>query len=241
MCKAPRARRGEGLCCFVSGHGRASSCQKVLQKLGKRLWRYPQSRPILTQRAGDRLEAWSCVRSDSLKQEVWELGLASSGPSSPALPSLSALRSVESSIRETSVRSAPQGSQDSISLVCSVAVEQLQREVFMRKERLFVPRTASAALVPSKGSKFCVGLDHCSSELGPEQMEPASRLCLRDSPRPRSGVRALTPVCLRQRFSELRAGLISSQPLPKQEALAQCFRSLMEGVEQNLSVKNRDR
>nr|KAF6347257.1 RAN binding protein 17 [Pipistrellus kuhlii] len=42
-------------------------------------------------------------------------------------------------------------------------------------------------------------------------------------------------------FGELRAGLVSSQPPPKQEALAQCFRSLMEGVEQNLSVKNRDR
>ncbi|XP_066129351.1 ran-binding protein 17 isoform X2 [Saccopteryx bilineata] len=42
-------------------------------------------------------------------------------------------------------------------------------------------------------------------------------------------------------FSELRASLINSQPLPKQEVLAQCFSSLMEGVEQNLSVKNRDR
>lgn len=42
-------------------------------------------------------------------------------------------------------------------------------------------------------------------------------------------------------FSELRASLIDSQPLPKQEGLAQCFRNLMEGVEQNLSVKNRDR
>ncbi|XP_054540745.2 ran-binding protein 17 isoform X5 [Pan troglodytes] len=42
-------------------------------------------------------------------------------------------------------------------------------------------------------------------------------------------------------FSELRASLINSQPLPKQEVLAQCFRNLMEGVEQNLSVKNRDR
>ncbi|XP_042089597.1 ran-binding protein 17 isoform X6 [Ovis aries] len=42
-------------------------------------------------------------------------------------------------------------------------------------------------------------------------------------------------------FGELRAGLINSQPLPKQEVLAQCFRNLMEGVEQNLSVKNRDR
>ncbi|ELK28902.1 Ran-binding protein 17, partial [Myotis davidii] len=107
---------------------------------------------------------------------------------------------------------------------------------------LLKPRLpAVSGNIPSKGSKFCVGLDHRSSELGPEQMEPASRLCLRDSPRPRSGVAALTPVCLRQRFSELRAGLIRSQPPPKQEALAQCFRSLMEGVEQNLSVKNRDR
>ncbi|XP_002744591.2 ran-binding protein 17 isoform X1 [Callithrix jacchus] len=42
-------------------------------------------------------------------------------------------------------------------------------------------------------------------------------------------------------FSELRASLINSQPLPKQEILAQCFRNLMEGVEQNLSIKNRDR
>ncbi|XP_028384820.1 ran-binding protein 17 isoform X2 [Phyllostomus discolor] len=42
-------------------------------------------------------------------------------------------------------------------------------------------------------------------------------------------------------FSELRASLIDSQPLPKQEGLAQCFRNLMEGVEQNLSIKNRDR
>ncbi|KAL4684175.1 hypothetical protein H8959_021869, partial [Pygathrix nigripes] len=42
-------------------------------------------------------------------------------------------------------------------------------------------------------------------------------------------------------FSELRASLINSQPLPRQEVLAQCFRNLMEGVEQNLSIKNRDR
>ncbi|MBZ3891589.1 Ran-binding protein 17 [Sciurus carolinensis] len=42
-------------------------------------------------------------------------------------------------------------------------------------------------------------------------------------------------------FSELRASLINSLPLPKQEVLAQCFRTLMEGVEQNLSIKNRDR
>ncbi|XP_076993752.1 ran-binding protein 17 isoform X4 [Tamandua tetradactyla] len=42
-------------------------------------------------------------------------------------------------------------------------------------------------------------------------------------------------------FSELRATLINSQPLPRREVLAQCFRNLMEGVEQNLSIKNRDR
>ncbi|XP_019491511.1 PREDICTED: ran-binding protein 17 isoform X2 [Hipposideros armiger] len=42
-------------------------------------------------------------------------------------------------------------------------------------------------------------------------------------------------------FGELRASLINSQPLPKQEVLAQCFGNLMEGVEQNLSIKNRDR
>ncbi|KAM6056117.1 ran-binding protein 17 isoform 2-T2 [Chlamydotis macqueenii] len=42
-------------------------------------------------------------------------------------------------------------------------------------------------------------------------------------------------------FSELRATLISSQPNNKREVLDQCFRNLMEGVEQNLLVKNRDR
>uniref|UniRef100_A0A8C6Y2C5 RAN binding protein 17 n=1 Tax=Naja naja TaxID=35670 RepID=A0A8C6Y2C5_NAJNA len=42
-------------------------------------------------------------------------------------------------------------------------------------------------------------------------------------------------------FSELRASLINSQPSEKQEFLHQCFRNLMEGVEQNLLVKNRDR
>uniref|UniRef100_A0A670YGZ6 RAN binding protein 17 n=1 Tax=Pseudonaja textilis TaxID=8673 RepID=A0A670YGZ6_PSETE len=42
-------------------------------------------------------------------------------------------------------------------------------------------------------------------------------------------------------FSELRASLINSQPSEKQEFLHQCFRNLMEGVEQNLVVKNRDR
>uniref|UniRef100_A0A8B9IZP0 Exportin-7/Ran-binding protein 17 TPR repeats domain-containing protein n=1 Tax=Amazona collaria TaxID=241587 RepID=A0A8B9IZP0_9PSIT len=42
-------------------------------------------------------------------------------------------------------------------------------------------------------------------------------------------------------FSELRATLITSQPDSKWEVLDQCFRNLMEGVEQNLLVKNRDR
>ncbi|KAM6224221.1 ran-binding protein 17 [Rhynchocyon petersi] len=42
-------------------------------------------------------------------------------------------------------------------------------------------------------------------------------------------------------FSELQASLINSQPLPKRDTLAQCFRNLMEGVEQSLSVKNRDK
>ncbi|GAB0196134.1 ran-binding protein 17 [Grus japonensis] len=42
-------------------------------------------------------------------------------------------------------------------------------------------------------------------------------------------------------FGELRATLITSQPDNKREILDQCFRNLMEGVEQNLLVKNRDR
>nr|XP_034966037.1 ran-binding protein 17 isoform X4 [Zootoca vivipara] len=42
-------------------------------------------------------------------------------------------------------------------------------------------------------------------------------------------------------FSELRASLINSQPANKQEVLHQCFSNLMEGVEQSLLVKNRDK
>ncbi|NXD10884.1 RBP17 protein, partial [Nothocercus nigrocapillus] len=42
-------------------------------------------------------------------------------------------------------------------------------------------------------------------------------------------------------FSELRATLITSQPDNKREVLDQCFRNLMEGVEQNLLAENRDR
>ncbi|XP_031453868.1 ran-binding protein 17-like [Phasianus colchicus] len=41
-------------------------------------------------------------------------------------------------------------------------------------------------------------------------------------------------------FSELRATLINSQPGSKRQVLEQCFRNLMKGVEQNLSVENRD-
>uniref|UniRef100_A0A8C3SRC3 RAN binding protein 17 n=1 Tax=Chelydra serpentina TaxID=8475 RepID=A0A8C3SRC3_CHESE len=42
-----------------------------------------------------------------------------------------------------------------------------------------------------------------------------------------------------QYFSELRASLITSQPDNKREVLDQCFRNLMEGVEQNLLLKLR--
>ncbi|XP_052540908.1 ran-binding protein 17-like [Tympanuchus pallidicinctus] len=40
-------------------------------------------------------------------------------------------------------------------------------------------------------------------------------------------------------FSELRATLINSQPGSTQQVLEQCFRNLMKGVEQKVSVKNR--
>ncbi|XP_054980732.1 ran-binding protein 17 [Sorex araneus] len=55
--------------------------------------------------------------------------------------------------------------------------------------------------------------------------------------RPLLGLILLNEKC----FRELRASLINTQPPPKQELLAQCFRNLMQGVEQSLSVKNRDR
>ncbi|XP_043925027.1 ran-binding protein 17 [Protopterus annectens] len=42
-------------------------------------------------------------------------------------------------------------------------------------------------------------------------------------------------------FGELSSNLVSSQPSDKQEAIQQCFANLMEGVERNLLVKNRDR
>ncbi|CAH1784527.1 unnamed protein product, partial [Owenia fusiformis] len=42
-------------------------------------------------------------------------------------------------------------------------------------------------------------------------------------------------------FNKLRESIISSQPADKQTAMAQCFESLMEGIERSLLVKNRDR
>ena len=43
-----------------------------------------------------------------------------------------------------------------------------------------------------------------------------------------------------QYFGQLRENLIRSQP-EKQEAMAQWFDNLMEGLERNLLTKNRDR
>ncbi|KAK3746913.1 hypothetical protein RRG08_030324 [Elysia crispata] len=42
-------------------------------------------------------------------------------------------------------------------------------------------------------------------------------------------------------FSKLRGNIISSQPVDKQEAMANCFQNLMDGVERSLLAKNRDR
>ncbi|WAR22655.1 XPO7-like protein [Mya arenaria] len=42
-------------------------------------------------------------------------------------------------------------------------------------------------------------------------------------------------------FNKLRASIISSQPQDKQQTMAQCFESLMEGIERSLLTKNRDR
>ncbi|GCB66498.1 hypothetical protein scyTo_0010106 [Scyliorhinus torazame] len=42
-------------------------------------------------------------------------------------------------------------------------------------------------------------------------------------------------------FGELRSNLISNQGLEQQQTLNACFEKLMEGVEQNLLIKNRDR
>ncbi|XP_012940207.1 exportin-7 isoform X2 [Aplysia californica] len=42
-------------------------------------------------------------------------------------------------------------------------------------------------------------------------------------------------------FNKLRSNIISSQPVEKQEAMANCFQNLMDGVERSLLAKNRDR
>ncbi|XP_013418975.1 exportin-7 isoform X1 [Lingula anatina] len=42
-------------------------------------------------------------------------------------------------------------------------------------------------------------------------------------------------------FNKLRDNIISSQPADKQQAMAQCFESLMDGIERSLLTKNRDR
>ncbi|KAH9499291.1 Exportin 7 [Bulinus truncatus] len=42
-------------------------------------------------------------------------------------------------------------------------------------------------------------------------------------------------------FNKLRNNIISSQPAEKQEAMANCFQNLMDGVERSLLAKNRDR
>lgn len=41
-------------------------------------------------------------------------------------------------------------------------------------------------------------------------------------------------------FQQLRQSLIQNQPLDKQQAMAQWFEDLMEGIERNLTTKNRD-
>ena len=42
-------------------------------------------------------------------------------------------------------------------------------------------------------------------------------------------------------FNELRQQIIGGQPTDKQNAMAQCFENLMDGIERNLLTKNRDR
>ena len=43
-----------------------------------------------------------------------------------------------------------------------------------------------------------------------------------------------------QYFNKLRQNIISSQPMEKQEIMAQYFQHLMEGIERSLLSKNRD-
>jgi len=42
-------------------------------------------------------------------------------------------------------------------------------------------------------------------------------------------------------FNQLKMQVVSSQPADKQQTLLQCFDALMEGIERNLSIKNKDR
>ena len=42
-------------------------------------------------------------------------------------------------------------------------------------------------------------------------------------------------------FTQLKMEIIASQPTDKQQILDQCFMTLMDGVERNLTIKNRDR
>lgn len=41
-------------------------------------------------------------------------------------------------------------------------------------------------------------------------------------------------------FQQLRQSLIQNQPPDKQQSMAQWFEDLMEGIERNLTTKNRD-
>ena len=44
-----------------------------------------------------------------------------------------------------------------------------------------------------------------------------------------------------QYFNQLRESIIRGQSPDKQQAMAQWFENLMEGIERNLLIKNRDR
>ena len=42
-------------------------------------------------------------------------------------------------------------------------------------------------------------------------------------------------------FRSLKENIIRSQPIDKQQTMAQWFDALMEGIERNISMKNRER
>ncbi len=44
-----------------------------------------------------------------------------------------------------------------------------------------------------------------------------------------------------QYFKTLHDSVVSSQPLEKQNAMLICFENLMDGIEFNLTVRNRDK